>query len=258
MENKDYKKKTIGLLLIATGRYDQFLEPLIESVNKHFFPLDDIVVYLFGDKPFYQLKLPKRISLIIIPTKHEPWPASTLFRYKFFTQAADKMKICSHVFYSDVDMRMVGDVTDEILFKDEEWVDLIFTRHPGFWNNSEWGSQNVHTASKAYLEDNLKERYVCGGFNGGKTDKFLEMSRVLAGNIDDDYKIGIICEHNDEAHTNAFANKIVKYEYPDWKVKDLSPSYCMIPEQDAQIKFGLDGLGAIIYAISKNHEELRK
>ncbi|MEK6882175.1 MAG: hypothetical protein AABY22_21335, partial [Nanoarchaeota archaeon] len=219
------------------------------------FPNHEIVIYLFGDKEHYELKLSNRISLIIIPTKHAPWPASTLFRYRMFTNSAEKMKICDHVAYLDVDMILVGDVADEIFDGDP---DIIFTRHPGFFNNSNWGSQNVNTASNAYLEDNLKERYVAGGFNLGKADKFLEMSRILADNIDDDYRRGIICEHNDEAHTNCFANKIVKYEYSNWKIKYLTPSYCMITDKEARIKFGLEGLPAIIYCIEKNHEELRK
>lgn len=247
--------KTIGLTLICTGLYDKFLEPLIESVDAHFFPKSNIVIYLFGDKEYYKIKLPKRISLVIVPTEHKPWPASTLFRYKYITEASDKMKICQYIAYCDVDMIMASEVSDKLLDDDSE---LYVTRHPGFWNNSEWGSQNVHTASTAYLADNLKERYVAGGFNMGKTDKFLEMSRILANNIDDDYSRGIICEHNDETHLNKFVNEIVKFKYKDWKVRDLSPSYCMIPEKEGQIKFGLTDLKPIIIALSKNHEELRK
>lgn len=259
MENKPKREKlTVGLLLISTGLYDQFLQPLIDSVDRHFFQGDDIIIYLFGDKEKYSFKLPSRISIIVTQIKHEPWPASTLFRYKHFVSAAKKIAICDYCFYSDVDMMMVGDVTDDVLLKNNEEVDLIFTRHPGFWNNKEWGSQGVSERSKAYLREDERHRYVCGGFNGGKAHRFLEMSRVLADNINADEGIGYRCPHNDETHTNAFANRIVYKDYPTWKVKDLTPSYCMLPDKDARIKFGIEGLPAIIYALDKNHEELRK
>ena len=256
MENKP--KKTIGLLLISTGLYDQFLQPLITSVGRHFFPEDNIIIYLFSDKDYHQLKLPSRISLIVTQIKHEPWPASTLFRYKHFSNAAKKISITEWCFYIDVDMMIVDNITDDILFKDGQDADLIVTRHPGFWNNTEWGSQGVAERSTAYLRDDEKHRYVCGGFNGGKTDKFLEMSRILADNIDLDETNGCRAPHNDETAINCFVNKIVYKDYKDWVVKDLTPSYCMLPDEEPRIKFGIEGLPAIIYALNKNHEELRK
>ena len=57
---------------------------------------------------------------------------------------------------------------------------------------------------------------------------------------------------------NCFVNKIVYKDYKDWVVKDLTPSYCMLPDEEPRIKFGIEGLPAIIYALNKNHEELRK
>lgn len=260
MENKPKREKlTIGLLLISTGKYDQFVQPLITSIDRHFFPGDDVVIYLFGDKPTYNFKLPARISIIVTQIKHEPWPASTLFRYRHFTNAAKKISICDYAFYLDVDMMLVGDVTDEILFNNgKKPVDLIFTRHPGFWNNKEWGSQGVSERSAAYLREDERHRYVCGGFNGGKTDKYLVMAAILANNIDYDLTIGYVAPHNDETHTNAFANRIVYKTYPEWEIKDLSPSYCMLPNIDVREQFGLSGLDPIIFALDKNHEELRK
>lgn len=259
MENKPKREKlTIGLCLISTGAYDQFLQPLIDSVDRHFFPGDSIIIYLFGDKEKYAFKLPSRISIIVTQIKHEPWPASTLFRYRYFNMAAEKMKFCNAIFYSDADMMMVGDVTDEILYKDGDLADIVVTRHPGFWNNSDWGSHNCSEWSNAYLRPDERHRYVAGGFQGGKTSAFLEMVEILAAKIDDDYKRGVIAEHNDENFINWFVNKHVYQFYSKWIVKDLSPAFCMIPEQEARIKFGLTEIEPIIYALTKNHEELRK
>lgn len=259
MENKPKREKlTIGLLLISTGQYDQFLQPLIDSVNRHFFPDDDIIIYLFGDKEKYSFKLPARISIIVTQIKHEPWPAGTLFRYKHFDNASRKMEFTNYLFYLDADMILVGDVTDEILFKDGDKADIIVTRHPGFYNNSDWGSHNCSEWSKAYLRPDERHRYVAGGFQGGETGRFLEMVEILAHNIDDDYKRGVIAEHNDENHINWFVNKHVNQHFTNWVVKDLTPSYCMVQGTEAREQFGLMNLDPIIIAIDKNHEELRK
>lgn len=251
MKNSQKNKLTIGLCLICTGKYDIFLQPLIDSLATHFFPKNQVVIYLFMDKEFYHLTLPCRFSLICIPTAHKPFPYPTLFRYRFFTEASKKITT-EFLFYSDVDMMVVGDVGDDIL------ADIIVTRHPGFWNNSEWGSHGIPEFSKSYLRDDEKHRYLAGGFQGGATDRFLEMSRILADNIDEDYKNGYIAVHNDESHLNCFMNKIIYKNYPDWKVSELTPSYCMLPDKEARVKFGLEGLPAIIYALNKDHEELRK
>jgi hypothetical protein len=257
--DKNKPKKTIGLLLIATGLYDQFLQPLIESVETHFFPNDDIVIYLFGDKPHYMLKIPSRISLVVTQIKHESWPASTLFRYRHFVSAQHKMGFCDYLFYSDVDMMMVGDVDDSILETDNgNGSDIIVTRHPGFWNNKDWGSHQCSQWSKSYLQESDRHQYVAGGFNGGKRESFLKMAGILADNTDDDYSRGVIAEHNDENHLNWFVNLHAPIKYPDCNIKYLTPSYCMVPEKSVREQFGLTDLKPIIYALSKNHEELRK
>ncbi len=148
-------------------------------------------------------------------------------------------------------MKIVGDIGDEIIG------DITCVRHPGFFNNSNWGSQGVPDHSKAYLRDDEKHRYLAGGFQGGQTDKFLEVSRILADNIDYDYNNGYIAPHNDETHWNCFMNKIIYERFPEWKITELDPSYCMLPNEDSRISFGLAHLSPKILALEKNHEELR-
>ena len=40
-------KKKIGLLVIATGKYDMFVPPLFKSVKKHFMNNHDVTVFVF-------------------------------------------------------------------------------------------------------------------------------------------------------------------------------------------------------------------
>lgn len=243
---QENNKLTIGILIICTGRYDIFLQRLIDSLETHFFVGDDIVIYLFWDKPLYCLTLPARFSVVCIPTAHGPWPHSTLYRYKYFIGASHKIN-SDFLFYIDVDMLLVGDVGREILPGDNDG-GLVATGHPGFW--AAGGSWCNVTHSKAYTEENRRERYVAGGFQGGETKQYLVACRDMAENISDDESRGFICEWNDEQHWNTYVSTR--------KYKLLTPEYCMIEETEPREKYGIAHLTPRILALKKNHEELRR
>ena len=247
--NKDNSNRLqIGILLICTGKYGTFLQPLIDGLNTNFFINEDITIFLFSDRETYHLSLNKRFSIVHIPIEHKPWPYSTLFRYKYFTQAAKHIKRTDYCFYSDVDMAFVGKVDREILSE------ITVTRHPGFYNNgNEWGSPNCHERSTAFLPERNRKSYFAGGFNGGKTEHFLEMSRILDINIDTDEDNSILAQHNDETHLNWFINTRAN----GFLVKELTPSYCMIPDIEVRNKYGLGHLEPKIIALDKNHAEMR-
>jgi len=119
----------VGLLLIATGKYDIFLKPLIDSVDKFFFRNEKIDIYIFSDKPL-EIQASERIMIQVMEIKHSPFPYATLYRYKHFNQYKDTLT-SDHLFYLDVDMKIVGIVGEEIL-PDESG--LTATVHPGFWH----------------------------------------------------------------------------------------------------------------------------
>lgn len=71
----------VGLLLIATGKYDMFLPALLQSVGRYFLPDHDVHTCIFTDKRFTSSDKTQ-----IFPIEHRPWPMTTLFRYKIFHQ----------------------------------------------------------------------------------------------------------------------------------------------------------------------------
>lgn len=235
----------VGLILIVTGKYDIFLQQLINSLDTHFFKEDEVVIHLFWDKPWYHLNLPARFSVVCIPTPHKPFPFATLYRYKYFIGAAEKIH-CSHIYYLDVDMLLVGDVGREILPGEGEG-GLVATGHPGFWLGR--GSWCTNTNSTAYTPENNQTRYCAGGFQGGERAAYLTACKEMSDNIATDESRGIIAEWNDEAHWNKYISTR--------KYKLLTPEYCMIPEQSIREKYGIAHLTPRIIALTKNHEELR-
>lgn len=242
----EVKKPTIGLLLIVTGRYDIFLQRLIDTLESHFFKEHEITIYLFWDKPHYKLNLPCRFSVICIPTIHKPFPFPTLYRYKYFTNAAEKIH-SDYIFYLDVDMILVGDVGEEILPQENDG-GLVATGHPGFWIGG--GAWCTNYGSTAYTPENQWTRYCAGGFQGGETKAYLAACKEMAENISIDESHGIISEWHDESHFNRY---IATHKY-----KLLTPEYCMIPEQSVKEKYGIAHLTPRIIALTKDHEELRR
>jgi histo-blood group ABO system transferase len=164
----------------------------------------------------------------------------TLGRYKIFTNNSDTLSEMDYLFYCDADMKFVGNVGDEILGE------RVGTIHPGFFHNP--NSSNValekRPQSLAYLPINTIKNYYAGGFNGGTSEEFLKMSKIISNNIDIDLeKHNIIAEWHDESHMN-------KYFYENNPSIELSPSYCY-PES-LSLPFEKK-----LLALNKNHNEIR-
>lgn len=231
----------IGLLLIATGKYDVFLQPLIDSVDKYFFKDDAVEIFLFSDK-VPNIVHSDRIKIIHIPTEHKPFPYSTLYRYKYFNNSRDLIKNTDYIFYCDVDMKFVDYVGHEILPDDPSG--LVAVNHPGFAKTGGWGSPNMFKESRAYVAPENRGPYCAGGFQGGVTMAYLSACAGLDANITVDENNGVMAEWHDESHWNSFLSAKGYQE-----VKILSHEYCM---SDADIS----GSPKLL-ALTKDHGALR-
>lgn len=238
-------KLKIGIYLICTGKYDIFLEPLIDSLDKYFFKDDEIIIYLFWDKN-YEIKLPGRFLIIYTPTEHKPFPAPTLFRYKNLLSISDKIK-CDYLFYSDVDMLFVGDVGREILPQANNDCGLVATLHPGFYNGG--GSWDTNEKSTAFMPLENRIKYYCGGFQGGKTIDYMNACSIMARNINFDEMNSVMAIWHDESHWNQY----LSIRNP----KVLTPEYCMVEQINLRQIWGISHFSPKIIAIAKNHNEIR-
>lgn len=241
----------VSILLVSTNKYKQFVQPLLDGIVKNFLPDHQITVHLFTDGIQHSLKTSDRVTIRqhLIPSYK--FPHATLFRYKIFTEFTHAIK-GDYVFYMDVDMEISGTVTDEILTGD-----IVATRHPGFYANNGWGSENNNPESTSALPKDMRKKYYAGGFQGGKTNRYLHMALILASNIQRDQDKGIMAEWHDETHWNHFCNYAMERNFPDWKLTELSPSYCSVPSEERRKLWGIDHLPQIITALDKNHEEIR-
>jgi len=224
----------IGLLVIATRKYNRFFNPLQSSIRKYFCPDQNVTVYLFTDEPVSVR------DVVCLPIEHKPWPYITPERYHQFHRYREAFTREDFLFYLDVDMEIVAPVSTEILpTEQEKWVGTL---HPGFFTPWSRGAYETRPASTAYVGKHEGTRYYAGGFNGGTRPAFLEMAATLACNIDKDREKGIIARWHDESHLNRF--------YVDKSIKVLSPAYCY-PES-WELPFSKK-----ILALDKNHAEMR-
>ena len=112
----------ICILNIATNKYIQFVEQLLESVEENFLNGHDISALVFTNHEMEETSDNVKISQI----DHEPWPVPTLKRYHYFVKEKEYLSQFDYIYYMDVDMRIEGKVGDEI------FSDLVATQHPGF------------------------------------------------------------------------------------------------------------------------------
>lgn len=200
----------IGLIVIATNNYINFVPQLIDSVKQNFLSNHSVEVFLFTNQKFVG-------DATIVPTKHKEWPWMTLGRYHLIKKLKNYPKK-DYYYYIDADMLIVDKVGDEIFGKRVAAVHGKFKKKPGnFDRNPE---------SLAYVPPAITNPYFCGGFQGGSS--YLEDAEVLSKRIDIDFNKGIIALWHDESHWNRYC-----IDNPPDVV--LSHQYCSQKEKKAKI-----------------------
>lgn len=240
MQNRHFinnkKMNKIALLLIATNKYDIFIQSFIDSCDKFFLSSQNNMVeyFLFTDskKEYRSKRIINRIE-----TPHKKWPFVTLLRYHNFLKIKSSLSLFDYLFYSDIDMRFVDYVDEEILS------DLVATRHPGTLVLGDKMTPESNPFSTAFISSEDNYVYCAGGFNGGTSVKYFNMCENIAHNIDIDLQNNIIAKWHDESHLN-------KYFLKNPPSKILSPSYCFPEGWNIPFKPKL-------LALNKNHQDIR-
>jgi len=228
----------ILILTIATNKYIQFVERLYDNIEENFLNGHDIQGLLFTE---HDVETSDNIKVSQI--EHEDWPMPTLKRYNYFLKEKEFISQFDYCYYFDVDMGIVSNVGDEVLG------DLVATMHPyqSFYPK-EQRTYDRNPQSHAYVPQGKEgELYYAGGFNGGSTEKFLEMSKVIAERVNDDLQRGVIALWHDESQMN-------RYLIDNPPTLSLTPSYCFAEEQMQNPDYPYE---AKIIALKKDHYELR-
>lgn len=201
-----------ALIIIATGGYIKYVDPLIDSA-RNFFVSHDVV--LFSDTQQSVRGVENQIFC-----EYLGYPQQTLMRYHSITSQQNLLSGYKSLFYVDSDMLFVSPIKEDEIQPDVKGI--VATLHPGYTDLI--GTPERRPESKAYIPPTAESQYFCGGFIGGTTEAFLSMSQQIAAAVDEDTKNGIKAIWNDESHSNRFL-----YDNPPSKI--LDPSFCY-PESE--------------------------
>lgn len=221
----------VGLLIMATGKYDRFVDPLIDSAEKYFLRRHKVTYYVFSEG-----KITPRENVVVTPQARLGWPFDTLKRYHVYYQHRKLYANEDYLFAIDADMLFHAEVDDEILG------DLVATMHPGFVGCR--GSYETNPSSLACIYPNEGQYYFAGGFYGGARKSFLKAIKTNINNIDNDYARGIIAVWHDESHWNRYC-----VDHPPAVV--LSPAYCRPAKWELPYEMKIEPL-------DKDHQAMRE
>ena len=227
----------IGLLIVATGSYIDFVEPLINSADTYFCNNHEVTYFIFTDSEITQAE-----RVIKIYESKRGWPYDTLMRITMYHTHRDKLGEMDYLFATDADMLFVDEVGNEILS------DRVATQHPGYVERR--GTYERRPSSTAYVHTQEGTHYFAGGFNGGSAHEFLKMAKTITKNIMKDLGRNIIAVWHDESHIN-------RYFIDNPPTQVLSPSYCYSMNLAATHGKRLPYNPRLI-ALDKDHAQLRK
>lgn len=190
-------KNKIVLNLIATNKYLSFLDIICPSVEKFFFPGSEVTVLVHTNLDLPEnLNAYSRIKFDKNQISHESWPFTTLKRFHYFLSSREIIERSDYSFYIDVDSKFIREISEDFLPSEG----MAGTIHPCLFNGP--GTPDRNPQSLAYIPEGSNNRYFCGGFFGGTSKSFLEMSEKIKQNIDTDLSNGVMAVWHDESHLN--------------------------------------------------------
>lgn len=207
----------IAIFTMSFGKYDIFFEDLYKSTKQYFLPNIEKKYFLFTDKKFNEEN-----DLIQIHHGKMGWPFDTMMRFHLMCKIKQQLLEYDYMFFLNVNMQAVSLIGEEILPENGNNF-LMGCEHPLHydWHRSKFPyERNVNSCF--YIPQNEGNTYYQGCFNGGRTDKFLEMSEILREKIKIDFNNKIIPIWHDESALN-------------WYYKDKNPlslSYSYIYPED--------------------------
>jgi hypothetical protein len=194
------KTLKIGILYICTGKYVNFYEKFISSLDK-FMPNAEKTVFIFTDSDKIEDGIPGQVKIYQAKLG---WPYDTLMRYHMFLTQKESLLKMDYLFFFNANMIINSVINDEDVLPNEN-EDLVAVLHSSFVNSR--GTFETRKASTAFLSESEGTHYYQGCLNGGTSHKFIEMCEILKENIDKDLSNKIIAVWHDESHMNWYMDK---------------------------------------------------
>ena len=222
----------VSLVCVATAKYHVFVNPLLDSAERHFLLGHDRIWFVFTDHDF-----PPRPNTVFVPVVHRPWPLSTLFRFSDYLTVEKALLAQDYVFAIDADMLFVGDVGEEVLG------DMVATIHPGYAKKprATFPYETRHE-SVCCVRPTEGSIYFAGGFYGGAANLFTHSLHMMERVADHDQLNGIVPKWHCES--------VLNRRFIDYPPTLILPWTFMSPEERRHSESRL-------IALRKKHTEMR-
>jgi hypothetical protein len=193
----------ISVIIVATSQYSKFALNLIHSIW-NYNSRDLLEIHLFSDNCIRNAELIYQ-SVIFHTVEHEPWPLSSINRFKFILSKEGLFK-GGHLIYIDADS-----LVHNSLLEITNTSRITFVAHPGFWKSRHLkfftkpeGSWESRIEYSAFVPSTKRKAYVAGGVWFGPTDEIISMCRVLYNLALEDYSLNMFPIWYDESYVNWF------------------------------------------------------
>lgn len=222
----------VAILYIATGKYTCLWERFYKETEKYFLPDCKKTYFLFTDQK--NLGLPENVIPVYI--SHEEWPYITLKRYHYFCSQKEVLKNFDYIYFMNANLVFQSHIGNEVLPTLEQG--LAVTIHPWYLSaKREKFTYDRTPESKAFISQNEGEYYFMGGFNGGTSQSFLELSEMLKNWTDIDLQNNIIPLWHDESMLNRYMIDYMQQKMP----LILLPTYAVPQEMNLKCE-GIKGI----------------
>jgi hypothetical protein len=227
----------VGIITIATGKYDTFVKGLVDSCEQNFLPGVDKKYIIFSDSK----QIEENDKVQVIHQEKLGWPYDTMMRFHMFDSQRKELSKFDYLFFMNANLKIVDEVSNNIL-NTEGTCGIIATIHPGIYIGLTTPGSSSFRNKMRYPVERRKESgfyipfgkesfYFQGCFNGGESKKFLSMSRSLKRLMDKDLENNIIPIWHDESALNWYLNKKKPkmlnptFAYPDCGVNIGNPAF---------------------------------
>ncbi|MDA1038796.1 MAG: hypothetical protein O3A37_00700 [Planctomycetota bacterium] len=241
----------VNVLVVATNKYIQFLEGLLDSISLMFLCDEQVSISVFTDRIDDAKEMlrgrPYEEKVRLLRIEHRPFPYPTLYRFHFFNHYESVLRgTADHHFYIDVDSVFVKKVAATDVISNSTAV-----QHCGYVGRR--GTYEKNRRSTSYVRRNEGTVYYGGGFWGFADEKFWEFTHNAAKMIDDDAARGITPRWHDESVLN-------RYLITNPPSKVLTPSFHW-PQNHTEIfqhwaSQGCD-FECVLMLLDKNHAAVR-
>ena len=204
------QKKSIGLLVMATGRYIDYIPKLLQSADTYFCPEHNVTYFVFTDGQLPATAQIKR-PVVTVYQSQLGWPYDSMMRAHTYFKHRNLFAGMDYLFACDADMYFADTVGDEMLGE------RVATLHPNYILDKK--PYETHPLSMACVNRGEGTHYFAGALYGGSHDAFIQLLKTITTNIDIDLSRGVIARINDESYLN-------RYLIDHAPTTILSPSYC--------------------------------